>query len=75
MIDSEFIKIQQKISTMSHYIDSYSDVLQEQVTELAKFANNLERVSQELQEVVKLLQDSKIANGTLEDDPARHLDT
>lgn len=72
MINSEFMKIQQKISTMSHYIDSYSEVLQEQVTELAKFANNLERVSQELQEVVKLLQDSKI-NDTQEDLPAPHL--
>ena len=40
---------------MSHYLETYSDVLQEQVTELAKFANNLDKVSKQLQEVCNML--------------------
>ena len=40
---------------MSHYLETYSDVLQEQVTELAKFANNLDKVSKQLQEVCHML--------------------
>jgi len=40
---------------MSHYLETYSDILQEQVTELAKFANNLDKVSKQLQEVCNML--------------------
>ena len=40
---------------MSHFLDTYKEILDEQVTELAKFANNLDKVSLQLQEVCELI--------------------
>ena len=55
MTTEQYNQINTKVITMSHYLESYSDVLQDQVTELAKFANNLEKVSQQLQEVCEMM--------------------
>ena len=55
MTNDQYNQINQKIATMSHYLETYSDVLQEQITELAKFANNLDKVSKQLQEVSNML--------------------
>lgn len=55
MTTEQYNQINTKVNTMSHYLESYSDVLQDQVTELAKFANNLEKVSQQLQEVCEMM--------------------
>ena len=55
MNNEQFQKINDKVSTMSLFLESYSDVLQEQITELAKFANKLDHVSKELQQVTELM--------------------
>lgn len=62
MTNEQYNQINQRVSTMSHYLESYSDVLQDQVTELAKFANNLEKVSHQLQEVCEMMKKQQDQN-------------
>ena len=74
MTNDQYNQINQKIATMSHYLETYSDVLQEQVTELAKFANNLDKVSKQLQEVCHMLNGRyTVKDDTQEALPAPHL--
>ena len=74
MTNDQYNQINQKIATMSHYLETYSDVLQEQITELAKFANNLDKVSKQLQEVCHMLNGrNKVVDNTQESLPAPHL--
>ena len=74
MTNDQYNQINQRLGTMSHYLETYSDVLQEQVTELAKFANNLDKVSKQLQEVCHMLNGrNKVVDNTKQDSSAPHL--
>ena len=74
MTNDQYHQINQRLGTMSHYLETYSDVLQEQVTELAKFANNLDKVSKQLQEVCHMLNGrNKVVDNSKQDSPAPHL--
>ena len=74
MTNDQYNQINQKIATMSHYLETYSDILQEQITELAKFANNLDKVSKQLQEVCQMLNGrNKVVDNTQESLPAPYL--
>lgn len=74
MTNDQYHQINQRLGTLSHYLETYSDVLQEQVTELAKFANNLDKVSKQLQEVCHMLNGrNKVVDNTKQDSPAPHL--
>ena len=55
MTEDQYNEIDTKLITMSHFLDTYKEILDEQVTELAKFANNLDKVSLQLQEVCELI--------------------
>ena len=74
MTNDQYNQINQRLGTMSHYLETYSDVLQEQVTELAKFANNLDKVSKQLQEVCHMLNGrNKVVDNTKQDSSAPYL--